>query len=85
MADRIRNSQACEQLNAAMKRLKFVISKMNQEPFMVFLRLFAYEWNLKKIQKCLRLRECQPQAPNALAGMQPESCMGDQRCSQAHD
>lgn len=78
LADRIRNSQACEQLNAAIKRLKFVVSKMNQEPFMLFLRLFAYNWNVKKLEKIMKLKEGQPKPLVPDAGrerMRPGSCM----------
>lgn len=53
LASQVRNSEACEQINSAMKRLKFVLSRMGQEPFMLFLRLFASRWNRKKIENIL--------------------------------
>lgn len=49
--EKARNSSACEQIHSAMKRLKFVLSKMGQEPFLVFLRLFVMRWNQKKYYK----------------------------------
>jgi len=54
---RTRNSQACEQINAAMKRLRFVLSKMGQEPFMLFIRLFVARWNRLKLEKIVHHRE----------------------------
>ena len=54
---RTRNSQACEQINAAMKRLRFVLSKMGQEPFMLFIRLFVARCNRLKLEKIVHHRE----------------------------
>lgn len=51
--EKARNSSACEQIHSAMKRLKFVLSKMGQEPFLVFLRLFVMRWNQKKYNKVI--------------------------------
>eukprot|EP00890_Picochlorum_soloecismus_P003353 jgi/Picsp_1/4018/NSC_01530-R1_protein len=51
------NSEACEQLNAAMKRLRFVLSRMAQRPFMIFLRLFVAVWNKKKLEKVKGLHD----------------------------
>ena len=61
---RTRNSQACEQINAAMKRLRFVLSRMGQEPFMLFIRLFVARWNRKKLEKILEHRERAERALN---------------------
>ena len=61
---RTRNSQACEQINAAMKMLRFVLSRMGQEPFMLFIRLFVARWNRKKLEKILEHRERAERALN---------------------
>lgn len=45
------HSEACEQINLAMRRLKFVLSRMGQRPFMVFLRLFIANWNIQKLER----------------------------------
>ena len=53
---RTQNSEACEQINAAMKRLRFVLSRMGQRAFMVFLRLFLANWNVGKLEKVSNLQ-----------------------------
>lgn len=57
VVSRTGNSEACEQLNAAMKRLRFVLSRMAQRPFMIFLRLFVAVWNKKKLGKIKGLHD----------------------------
>lgn len=45
-----------------MRRLKFVLSRMWQRAFMVFLHLFIANWNLRKLE---RLAQCQTNADTA--------------------
>ena len=45
------NSQVAEQNNSALKRLKSMLSRMSQKPFMAMLMLFMTHWNFKKLKK----------------------------------
>lgn len=45
------NSQVAEQNNSALKRLKSMLSRMSQKPFMAMVMLFMTHWNFKKLRK----------------------------------
>lgn len=48
---RLLNSQVAEQNNSALKRLKSMLSRMSQKPFMAMVMLFMTHWNFKKLSK----------------------------------
>jgi hypothetical protein len=60
IASMTQNTEACEQINAAMKRFKPVLSRMGQRPFIALLRLFLTQWNISKYHKLIRYSMARP-------------------------